>query len=180
MRCKDNFYYLCKRKVAMKRVLFSVLLLVLILTGCSVNDYKKLQFKNCEIAAVDDFEYAKASAAAKVRLDLEIANPSRSSFSLNSLKATLYMEDGKKFADAVATDTLRLEPKSDGIIPLYLDAVIYNPTALLFSSKKLDPAAMTADIDAEVSSGPFKKHFKEDKYPVKDLLDKAEDLKKDK
>lgn len=161
----------------MKRVLFSVLLLILILTGCSVNDYKRIQFKNCEIGAVDNFEYAKASVAAKVRLDLDIANPTRSGFSLKSLKATLYSEDGKKFADAVATDTLTLAPMSDGIIPLYLDAVIYNPTVLLFSSGKINPETMTADIDATVGSGPFTKQFKEEKYPVKKILDKAGELK---
>lgn len=161
----------------MKRVLFSVLLLILLLSGCSVNDYKKLQFKNCEIGSVDNFSYAKASVAAKVRLDLSVANPTKSSFALKALTATLYSEDGSKFADAVATDTLVIAPNSDEVIPLYLDAVIYNPTVLLFSSKKIDPATMTADFDATVSSGPFTKQFKEEKYPVKKILDKAGDLK---
>jgi len=172
MRCKDNFYYLCKRKEIMKRILFSVLLPVLILSGCSLNDYKKLKFKSYDVASVTDFAYAKAAVSACVELDLSIENPTSSKFELLSLDASLYTEKGTKFADATSARAVMIPAHSDDVFPLFLNATIYNPLVVALS-QKVDYSTMTADIDALVRMGRIEKRIKKEKVAVKALLEAA-------
>ncbi|MBR5055765.1 MAG: hypothetical protein IKX03_01060 [Bacteroidales bacterium] len=152
---------------------YLILLAVALLTleGCSLNYYKQLQLKSYDIASVTGFNYAKASVSAEVVLDLGVVNPTKSSFTLVSLDATLYKEDGKAFAHATALEPAYILPQSDTLVPLRLDAILYNPMVLMLSHD-IDLETMTADIDALVKSGKLSKRIKEEKYPLKKLAGK--------
>ena len=160
----------------MKRVLISLVAAVLLLGGCALNDYKKLEFKSYDVASITDFSYAKAAVNACVCLDLEVANPTGSGYELQSLIATLYTSSGSKFADAVSLQPAVLAPHSDSTVTLTLNTTIYNPLVIALSQKP-DFSTMTADIDATVKSGSFTKQIKKNKLPLKEFLEKMGDFK---
>lgn len=160
----------------MKRILFSVLLVMSILSGCSLNDYKKLTVKSYDVASITDFSYAKAAVTACVELDVAIENPTSSKFELLSLDATLYYGTGSKFADAKGLRPVLVPPHSDDVFPVFLNATIYNPLVVALS-QKVDVSAMTVDIDALVKMGVIRKQIKKENLAVKDLMEAAGDVK---
>lgn len=156
----------------MKRFLYCLALASAMLAGCSVNDYKQLEFKSCRVRSMDDIAYGKGTASADVILDLGAANPTRSRFELKELNAMVYSKKGDKVVEAQTTDIVVLEPKCDTILPVLLSATLFNPMATILGAG-LNPETMTADIDATVKTGPFTKRIHKEKLPVRDIINKA-------
>lgn len=157
------------------RFLILTAVAVLTLAGCSVNDYKQLQFKSYDIASITDFNYAKGSVSAEIVINVGVANPTKSRFVLESLDAALYKADGTNFATATAIERAVIPPQSDTLIPVRLDATLFNPMAFMLS-RDIDPETMTADIDALVRSGNLSKRIKKDKFPLSKLSGKLKGL----
>ena len=155
----------------LKKFFILAAIALMTLAGCSVNDYKQLQLKSYDIASVTNFNYAKASVSAEVLLNIGVANPTKSQFVLESLDAVLYKEDGSRVANATALEPAVILPYSDTLVPLRLDATIFNPMLVMISGN-LDPETMKADIDALVKSGALSKRIHEKQYPLSKLLGK--------
>ena len=154
-----------------KKTLILLAVAQLTLAGCSVNDYKQLQLKSYDIASVTNFNYAKASVSAEVLLNVGVANPTRSQFILESLDAVLYKEDGSRFATAKSLEPAVILPYSDTLVPLRLDAALFNPMLTMLSGN-IDIETMTADIDALVKTGAISKRIRKEKYPLSNLAGK--------
>lgn len=143
----------------------------LMLAGCSVNDYKQLEFKSCKVRSVENIVYGRGTATADVCLEVGVSNPTRSDFELLALDAVVYSEKGDKIATARTNEVTVLGPECDTLLPVKLEAVLFNPMATLLGSK-LDPETMSVDVDMDVKSGVLKTHVKKEKFPVKTLLKK--------
>ena len=156
-----------------KKIFILAALSLTVLAGCSVNDYKQLKLKSYDIASVTNFNYAKASVTAEVVLNLGVENPTRSEFVLESLEAVIYNKDGSRVADATALEPAVVLPHSDTLVPLRLDATIFNPMLVMISGN-IDPTSMTADIDALVRSGALSKRIQKEKYPLSKLVGKIQ------
>ena len=155
----------------MKRFPICLFFASLMMAGCSVKDYKQLDFKSCNVRSVENIVYGRGTATADVCLEVGVANPTRSDFQLLSLYAVAYSAKGEKIATATTDDVTVLEPKCDTILPLRLEAVLFNPMATLLGGR-IDPETMSVDVDMDVKSGMLKTHVKRDKLPVKNLLKK--------
>lgn len=143
-------------------------LAVLMFASCSVNDYKQLEFKSYDIASVSGFSYSKGSIGAEIVIDVEVANPTKSQFVLESLDAVLYKEDGSTMATATALERAVILPQSDTLVPLRLDAVLLNPMATMLSNG-IALETLTVDIDAMVRSGSFSKRITKRGYPLSEI-----------
>ena len=148
-----------------KKTLILLAVALLTLAGCSVNDYKQLQLKSYDIASVTNFNYAKASVSAEVMLNVGVANPTRSQFILESLDAVLYKEDGSRFATAKSLEPAVILPYSDTLVPLRLDATLFNPMLTMLSGN-IDIETMTADIDALVKTGAIINRVRKIAIPI--------------
>ena len=156
-----------------KKILILLCAALLLLGGCSVNDYKKLQLKSYDIGSVTNFSYAKASVSAEILLNIGVANPTRSQFDLQTLDVVVYKEDGSRFATATALEPAVILPQSDTLVQLRLDASLFNPMLTMFSGD-VSPETMTADIDALVCSGTISKRIRKEKYPLTNMAGKLD------
>ena len=93
----------------MKRFLICLFFASLMMAGCSLKDYKQLEFKSCNVRSVENLVYGRGTATADVCLEVGVANPTRSDFQLLSLYAVAYSAKGEKIATATTDEVTVLE-----------------------------------------------------------------------
>ena len=151
----------------MKKIV-PLLLALLVLGGCS--DYKKLQLTSWDIDALGGFSIKRNRAAANLQVHLGILNPTGSSYVVKAFQATLHKPDGTLFAELVTDGEVKVEPRSDGKVPVMLEVSLANPLAAIAGIGLDDLDGLTADIDMTVKSGAFTRRIRKKGVPVEELL----------
>ena len=158
-------------KPIMKRFLLLVVMLAALSLSAGCSDYKKLQITSYDIDALDGFSFRSGQASARVKVDLGVLNPTRSSFLLKSFSARLYNQEGEYFGDIVSDGEVLVSPSSDEKVPVMLNITLANPMSLLGGIGRSDFDKMTADIDMTVKSRSFTKRIKKEGIPLEDLIE---------
>jgi len=102
-------------------------------------------------------------------LVLDVENPARAPYSIESLEATVYKGDDKyPFATASLKDTAAIAAKTTAEVSLPLHVVLLRPLALL-SDKGLDLSQYCADIDMKAHKGTLGRRIQRKRVPLKNL-----------
>lgn len=159
----------------MKRLLFVLALVAVFASGCGNTAVRQPDIKGYKIGGISDIGFGQGSARATIEVDLEIDNPGKLDYSINSLKATIYGKNAVKEADAVLKEKATAPAGTSGYVPVFLDLSFTNPLAVL-SAGILDEGGFnaanhTADIDATVQVGVFTKNIQKTGIPLADIIE---------
>lgn len=152
----------------MKRLLV-FLVLGLLLAGCQdarhpvVTDYRLQQ--------VGGFSVQADGITVKAVLALDIDNPTKSRYTVESLQAVLYKgSETGRFAEASMEGTAEIGPGEGQTVSVPMDLRILRPLALLGGSLNgFDLSRYTADIDMTVKKGAFRKKIRKERMPLSQI-----------
>lgn len=153
----------------MKRT-FVLLAAVLLLASCH-NSSKDPVVMDWNLGQMKGLHLTSAGVSADTMLELDIDNPSRARYTIESLLAVIYLGDSEKpFADVTANGTADINPNSRQKVSLPLSLNLRRPMALLGGDiEDSDLENGYADIDLTISKGGMKKRIKKEHVPLKDL-----------
>ena len=147
-------------------------LTVFMLCGC--DNYKELDVKSYTLEQIANFSFEKGAVSSKMRLDVAIDNPTSSKYLIKQVNAIVYTGNHKKFAEITSIKPATVFPKSDQIVPVMINVVLFNPLSALssglFSSDSIDREDMTVDLDMIIKSGLFSKRIREEGLSVEQLM----------
>ncbi len=151
----------------MKRIL-AILTLVLLLAGCSTQQNPVI--KDYRLRQSGEVGFGAAGVTAGLVLEVDVANPSASRYTLESLEAVLYRGfETSPFADLTMPESVFIEPRSEATVPIPLTARFTRPLALLSGSFSTDLNDYTADIDLTIRKGSLKKRITRERVPLTEL-----------
>ena len=155
------------RILKMKRILI-LLASVLMLASCSPSATPVI--KSYRLNKVGGLSFGADGVTAELTLDVDVANPSGSRYTLESLEAVLYQGvEVNPFAYLTMRESVSVEPRSEATVSLPLDARFTRPLALLGGGFSTDLADYTADIDLTLRRGSLKKRITKERIPLAEL-----------
>lgn len=156
------------------KLLRNILLLIsalLLVTSCQ--DYKKLQFKSYNIEKVNNLSFKKGSVCATLTFNIDVVNPSSTTFKAKDLEAIIYSSNGEPFAQLTSEEEAIIPANNDGPFKWNITTELFNPLSFLasnnFSLDNLDVENMTIDYSL-VFSGGFKKKLTGKGVLLEDLI----------
>lgn len=165
----------------MRRIFFYMICMALMAVSCKEGVIKEPSITGYRIAEISDVTMGKGVASATVRIDVDIDNPSRLSYAIDNLTATVYNESSVRFADAVLREPVRAAADSTETIPVYLNVKFQKPLTILASGilngKSFDMEGYTADIDTQIGVGKISRHIKKDGIPIAEVIKAIETAK---
>lgn len=149
----------------MKRLL-SVLALILLLAACN-SESRNPVIKGYRLSQAGDLGFGLDGLKAALTLDLDVENPSRATYTLESLEAVLYRGlETEQFAVVSMAEPVSIGPRCETTIPVPLNARFTRPLALLGGGFSTDLADYTADLDLVLRKGSFKKRISMQRVPL--------------
>ena len=153
----------------MKRFLV-LLCAALLLTACHDASQDPV-IKGYRLQQVSRLSMGVEGVTADMVLSVDVDNPSKARYTLESLAATLYRgNETARFADVVMENTASIAPKSAQTVDLPLHVTLLRPLALLSGGQDaLDLSQYCADVDLTVRKGSLKKTIRKERLPLKQL-----------
>ena len=152
----------------MKRLL-SVLALILLLAACN-SESRNPAIKGYRLSQAGGLGFGIDGVTAALTLDLDVENPSRSTYSLEALEATIYRGlETEPFAEVTMVEPVSIGPRCETTIPVPLNARFTRPLALLGGGFSTDLADYTADLDLILRKGSFKKRITMQRVPLEQI-----------
>lgn len=155
----------------MKR-LFTLLTLCLLVVAC--NDASRQPvIKGYRIHQVGGFGFGLDGLTAEVVLDLDVVNPSKARYTVESLHADIFPAgDTIRFAGIDLKESTSIQPWSDGKVAFPLDVKIKRPLSMLGGFMSEDQQSQyEADLDMTVRKGAMKKNIRKSRVPLGKLLE---------
>lgn len=144
---------------------------ILLITGCQ--NYKKLQFKSYNIEKVNNLSFKKGSVCATLIFNIDVVNPSSTTFKATDLEAIIYSGNGEPFAQLTSEEEAIIPANIDGTFKWNITTELFNPLSVLVSNnfllENLDVENMTVDYSL-VFSGGFRKKITGKGVLLEDLI----------
>lgn len=158
----------------MKRI-FVLLTLSLLLAGCREASREPV-VTGYRIQQVGGLGLNAGVVNADVVLALDVDNPSRSRYTVESLQAVLYKESETGcFAEAEMKGTAEIAPGTGQTVSIPLELRILRPLALLAGGLEgFDLSQYCADIDLTVRKAAFRKKIRKERVPLSRLVRTSE------
>ncbi len=138
----------------MKKIIFLVIILSSLLTGCT--QYRQLELGDITFRSLN----FKNTTSIEITCDIEVKNPSKYVISVDKLDAALYKED-MIFAEFDLVDVPVIPAKSEEKVSVTLRATVSDPLALITTGLDFDNWNMEDfTIDGKIvlaSDGKYKK-----------------------
>lgn len=153
----------------MKRFL-ALLCTAVLLTACH-NPAQDPVIKGYHLDQVGGINLGANGVTTRMVLQLDVENPSRATYAIESLNAIVYtgMETAR-FAQVDLEEAVSIAPSSEQSVSLPLQVALLRPLALFSSSSDgLDLSQYCADLDLVVRKGSLKKRIQRERVPLKDL-----------
>lgn len=151
----------------MKRIL-TLLTFALLLTACSPSQNPVI--KDYRLRQSGEVAFGVEGVTAGLILEVDVANPSASRYTLESLEAILYRGfENSPFANLTMPESVSIEPRSEATVPIPLTARFTRPLALLSGGFSTDLNDYTADIDLTIRKGSLKKRITQERVPLTEL-----------
>lgn len=158
----------------MKRLFYAIICLSLLAVSCDKDILKEPSITGYKVAGISDLSMGKGSASAVLRIDLDVDNPTRIAYAIDSLSAIVYNEKSAKFADAVLKEPVVAAAKTTGTIPVYLNVTFDKPLSLMSSSllngSSFNMDGYTVDLDTQIAAGKISKRIRKDGISIAELI----------
>ena len=153
----------------MKRILV-LICTALLLTACH-NASQDPVIKGYWIQQVDGLGMSAGGVTADMVLNLDVENPSNSTYTLEALHADVYRNgENGRFAEVTLPQSASIAPKSNQSVAIPLQVLLLRPLALIVGGEEmLDLSQYVADLDLTVRKGSLKKRIQRERVPLKDL-----------
>ena len=153
----------------MKRILV-LICTALLLTACH-NASQDPVIKGYWIQQVDGLGMSAGGVTADMVLNLDVENPSNSTYTLEALHADVYRNgENGRFAEVTLPQSASIAPKSNQSVAIPLQVLLLRPLALIAGGEEmLDLSQYVADLDLTVRKGSLKKRIQRERVPLKDL-----------
>ena len=153
----------------MKRILV-LICTALLLTACH-NASQDPVIKGYWIQQVDGLGMSAGGVTADMVLNLDVENPSNSTYTLAALHADVYRNgENGRFAEVTLPQSASIAPKSNQSVAIPLQVLLLRPLALIVGGEEmLDLSQYVADLDLTVRKGSLKKRIQRERVPLKDL-----------
>lgn len=152
----------------MKRALFLLSLVLLTLSCSKPADTPVIQ--GYRLGEVGNMGIGPGGVTAAATLEVDVNNPGKARYTVESLQATLYRStETAPYAEVSLEEAAFIEPRSEQTVTLPLQIVLTRPLALLAGGFDTDLSHYTADIDLTLRRGSFKKTIKQERVPLEEL-----------
>ena len=153
----------------MKRF-FTLLCTAVLLTACP-NPSQDPVIKGYRLQQTGGISLGAEGVTTGMVLNLDVENPSRATYAIESLNAIVYKgAETARFAQVDLLEAVSIAPGSEQTVALPLQVNLLRPLALLSGgSDGFDLSQYCADIDLLVRKGSLKKRIRQERVPLKDL-----------
>ena len=160
----------------------SLLLLAAVLLFASCHDASRDPvITGYRVQQVNGMGLGRDGMTADLVLELDVDNPSKARYTVESLQAVLYRNgDTARFAEATLQGSPEIGSGSGQTVLLPLSLQILRPLALLSGFQRdFDLSQYCADIDLTISKGAFKKRIQKERMPLDQLKQLLENQHKE-